>query len=194
MLRLDALELDGDLLAARQIRTQINVPEGPRADLAAEAVLLAHAELHRPRLRVRRAPGACLEAVRGVAARRASRLRASAAAFRPWGASRPSPGTARSCGYFLRACLALQRSATAPLASAIQPRAAPRRLCATRGRRVDVGRVAARTGRSESEGERRSTGLASACFGAATQRYACCPRQSHFTCSRRPVSARARLF
>ena len=85
MLRLDALELDGDLLAARQIRTQINVPEGPRADLAAEAVLLADAELHRPRLRVRRAAlgrflclrsaagrrAPAIEAVRGVAGRRA---------------------------------------------------------------------------------------------------------------------------
>jgi hypothetical protein len=46
VLGLDALELDGDLLARRHVGPEVNVAKRPAANLAAQPVLFPHAQLH----------------------------------------------------------------------------------------------------------------------------------------------------
>jgi hypothetical protein len=47
MLRLNAFQFDRHLLAGGHVRPEVDVAEGPGADLAPKAVFLAHAQLHR---------------------------------------------------------------------------------------------------------------------------------------------------
>ena len=46
MFRLNAFQFDRHLLAGGHVRPEVNVAEGPGADLAPQAVFLAHAQLH----------------------------------------------------------------------------------------------------------------------------------------------------
>jgi len=46
MLRLNAFQFDRHLLAGGHVRPEVDVAEGPGADLAPQAVFLAHAQLH----------------------------------------------------------------------------------------------------------------------------------------------------
>ena len=46
MLRLNTLQLDSNFLTGGHVGTEVDVAEGTGTDLAAEAVLLADAELH----------------------------------------------------------------------------------------------------------------------------------------------------
>lgn len=45
MLGLDTLQLDGDLLARDDVGTQVDVTEGTRADLTANPIFVADAEI-----------------------------------------------------------------------------------------------------------------------------------------------------
>jgi hypothetical protein len=48
VLRLDALELDGNLLARDDVGAQVNIAERPRTDLTTDTVLVPDAEILSP--------------------------------------------------------------------------------------------------------------------------------------------------